>query len=295
MTDARGSSVTAPSTILAAPEWRTRAAAHEARVAAWIGPELARRSGGGKHPVMDFLFEYYRFRPARLRRWSPGLDVWMENASGFLRWPRFERRGALVGLPLDGVPPRRREGAAWILRLLERSAARPPMFGCFGMHEWAMVYEADDVRHRDTPLRLPHAEVRAVVESTPLRCSHFDAVRFFSTSARPLNLLRPSAETRGEHEQCGCLHANMDLYKWAFKLAPWIPAELTADCFELAVAAREIDMRASPYDVREFGYEPIPVETPAGRAEYSAAQRGIAERAAPLRTRLIAQLRRFAS
>ena len=35
-------------------------------------------------------------------------------------------------------------------------------------------------------------------------------------------------------EQPGCLHANMDLYKWAFKLAPFAPAELVADCFALA-------------------------------------------------------------
>ena len=25
---------------------------------------------------------------------------------------------------------------------------------------------------------------------------------------------------------------------------------------------RELDMRASPYDLRELGYEPVPIETP---------------------------------
>ena len=80
--------------------------------------------------------------------------------------------------------------------------------------------------------------------------------------ARPLNRLQPTRETVPALEQRGCLHANMDLYKWAFKLAPLTPAELTADCFELARDIREVDMRASPYDLRSLGYGPIAIETP---------------------------------
>jgi hypothetical protein len=80
----------------------------------------------------------------------------------------------------------------------------------------------------------------------------------------------------------------MDLYKWAYKLSPATPGELVADCFELAVEIRELDMRASPYDLREHGYEPVPIETPQGKAAYVAAQRGFAERGAVLRQRLLA-------
>ena len=58
------------------------------------------------------------------------------------------------------------------------------------------------------------------------------------------------------------------------------------DCLELAADARALDMRASPYDLRDYGFEPIAVETPAGRAEYVRAQQNIAERAAPLRATL---------
>jgi hypothetical protein len=43
-------------------------------------------------------------------------------------------------------------------------------------------------------------------------------------------------------------------------------------------------MRASPYDLRDYGFAPIAVETPAGRAEYVRAQQSVVERAAPLRT-----------
>jgi hypothetical protein len=79
----------------------------------------------------------------------------------------------------------------------------------------------------------------------------------------------------------------MDLYKWAYKIAPWIPAELVADTFELAVWAREIDMRASPYDLRHFGFEPIRIETLEGRAEYLELQQGVAQAAQTLRRRLL--------
>jgi hypothetical protein len=88
-------------------------------------------------------------------------------------------------------------------------------------------------------------------------------------------------------EQPGCLHANMDLYKWAYKLAPAIPSDLTADCFDLARAVRELDMRAAPYDLRPLGYEPVEIETPGGKAAYVEAQRDFGAQAQVLRRRLI--------
>ncbi len=80
----------------------------------------------------------------------------------------------------------------------------------------------------------------------------------------------------------------MDLYKWAYKLSPATPGELLADCFALAADVRELDMRASPYDLAEHGYPPVPIETPEGRAAYAAAQRTFAARGAALRERLLA-------
>jgi hypothetical protein len=52
-------------------------------------------------------------------------------------------------------------------------------------------------------------------------------------------------------------------------------------------------MRASPYDLSELGYSPVRIETPEGKQEYVAAQRTFAERGAPLRTRLIAEVERL--
>ena len=85
----------------------------------------------------------------------------------------------------------------------------------------------------------------------------------------------------------------MDLYKHAFRLSPMVGSDLVADCFELARDIRVLDMRASPYDLSGLGYEPVRVETPEGKQEYVAAQRVFAERAAPLRARLVASCDRL--
>ncbi len=121
----------------------------------------------------------------------------------------------------------------------------------------------------------------------PLRCSHFDAFRFFTADAAPRNAGKPRRDTQHDWEQPGCLHANMDLYKWSYKLSPLIDSETLLACLELAAAAREIDMRASPYDLSGYGYTPIAVEDAAGRAEYVRCQKDIATRAQPLRAALL--------
>ncbi|MCW3842193.1 3-methyladenine DNA glycosylase [Micromonospora yasonensis] len=273
-------------------DWQARRRAHEERVDAWLAPHLARRRSGVKHPVEDFLFTYYSHRPAQLRRWHPGAGVVLRDADPAEFGPDYRATTAGLTLDTDRVRGRRAESVTWIRTLLAATAGRPAHFGCFGMHEWAMVYRQtqDEVRHNAWPLRLSPAATAAVVEERGVRCSHFDAFRFFTPPARPLNLLTPTRESQHALEQPGCLHANMDLYKWAYKLCPLVPSELVADCFALAREIRALDMRASPYDLAGLGYPPVRVETPEGRAEYAAAQRGFAERAAVLRSRLLVAL-----
>jgi hypothetical protein len=238
--------------------------------------------------VYDFLFDYYSCRPAHLERWSPGVNVWLENASHTEfpeSWPMEERDGGLV-LTSPSLPGERLPGWLWITQLLTQTENRPAQLGCYGLHEWAMVYRSSEVRHAAQPLRLAPAALADFVESQALVCSHFDAFRFFTSGARPLNRLQLTRDTQHEMDQPGCLHANMDLYKWAYKASPWVPSELVADCFQLALKIRELDMRASPYDLRELGFEPVAIETEAGRETYAAAQAGFAEEAKPLRAKL---------
>ena len=120
-----------------------------------------------------------------------------------------------------------------------------------------MVYRSRRRPAQPLPLRLSPAETAEVVEERGVRCTHFDAFRFFTPAARPLNLLQPTRERSRDLEQPGCLHANMDLYKWAYKLSPLVRSELVADCFALAREIRELDMRASPYDLADLGYPPV--------------------------------------
>jgi hypothetical protein len=284
-------SATRPRPVLAPGEWMALAAAHAARIDRVTAPHRERRKRGQTHPVLDFLFTYYSETPGRLRRWHPGPGVVLAPSDGgpaphaHRRWYRTEDDGG-VALDTAAFLADRGETVGFVRRLLTATASRPAFTSCFGLHEWAMVYRDRQTRH-PLPLRLGPEGTDAVVESHPVRCSHFDAFRFFTPAAVGLNRLRPTRETQSDLEQPGCLHAGMDLYKWAYKLAPAVPGELLADCFELAVAIRELDMRASPYDLTAHGYAPVAIETPDGKAEYVAAQRAFAERGAALRQRLV--------
>jgi hypothetical protein len=267
--------------------WRRRAAAHTARLAPYVEPHLARRRAGEQHLVHDFLFSYYSQRPARLLRWHPGYGVALEEApeyDGLKGYSQGRVSTAYVATQLPLVES--------IHTLLSATAARPAHTGCFGLHEWAMVYRAEKTRHPQ-PLRLGSAGTDTVVEQHRIACSHFDAFRFFTDEAAPHNALSPGPDDRPAFEQPGCLHAGMDLYKHAFRLTPLVCSDLVADCFELAWDIRELDMRAAPYDLTPFGFEPVRIETPEGKQDYAAAQRVFAERGAPLRARLVEECERL--
>jgi hypothetical protein len=281
----------APLPLLAEGEWRARERAHVQRMRRWTVPYQERRSRGEKHPVLDFLFQYYPHRPSQLQRWQPGPGVVLggPGARSFLDRPGYREVEAGVVLDNAAFTEKRARLVHATLALLRATASRPARLNCFGLHEWAMVYRqpAREIRHDQLPLRLGSAGSDAVVESLGIRCGHYDAFRFFTAAARPLNRFQPTRASRPDLEQPGCLHANMDLYRAAYKLDPFVPAELIGDCFELAADIRELDMRASPYDLTALGYPPVPVETAAGRAEYVRAQAEFTRRSAPLRGRLI--------
>lgn len=305
-------------TLLGEDDWRARAAAHEQAADELTAGRRARARVGASHPVEDFLFTYYRLRPGELRRWHPGVGVALLGADERAGWRhhRIVRTAAGAAITVDGgALARDRSGLLSLLRrLLPATDAATPQFGCFGLHEWAMVYrpatplagplgamlpggsraaattsaEPDARRHRQWPLRLGQAGTDAVVEASTLRCSHYDAFRFFTPAAVPRNATTPDVDHRVANEQPACLHAGMDVYKWAYKLGPAVPGDLLLDAFRLARDIRAVDMRASPYDLRELGYQPIAIETAAGKAEYVAQQRLFADRGRPLRRRLAA-------
>ena len=96
------------------------------------------------------------------------------------------------------------------------------------------------------------------------------------------------------------MHASMDLFRYAVKLWPYMPSELLADALEVAIAARALDMRASPYDLSQwhstsasgFDLTPVRIETAEGRRQYQREQVALAARAQPVRRRMIAAYER---
>ncbi|WP_242504489.1 3-methyladenine DNA glycosylase [Promicromonospora panici] len=317
-----------PARVLLPEEWLPLATAHAERADALTAVWREARAAGRKHAIEDFLFTYYPTRITHLRRWHPGGGVALQlpdddgtgtpepGSPGYgaaapgaadpedrttWRWHTTVPHDAAVPGPTcgpsltvtldpDAFLADRGDTVRYVRELLSATASRPGTFGCFGLHEWAMVYrdrEAGRDQRHPLPLRLGHAGTDAVVEANPVRCSHFDAYRFFTPEATGRNQLRPTRATQVGLEQPGCLHANMDLYKWCLKLGPAVPGDLLLDAFELARDIRWTDMAASPYDVSEYGVAAVEIETPHGKAEYVRRQREYARRSKDLRRRLI--------
>lgn len=273
---------------MSAPVWRDRAQAHAQRVDALLGQHLKRRDAGIAHPVDDFMFSYYSYRPGQLRTWHPGYGVVLDGGSeryGHLRGYEITDDGG-ASVPQQYLTSQQRT-IRGIRNLLRATEQREASYSCFGLHEWAMVYRSDSTRHGQFGLRLGAKATDAVVDSHRIACTHFDAFRFFTEPAIPLNELQPTSATREAFEQPGCLHAGMDLYKHAYRLAPLIDSGLIVDCFAHAHAVRELDIRASPYDLRELGYQPVAIETAEGKAAYVRAQRSFEHSGQLLRARLI--------
>ncbi len=255
-----------------------------------------RRDRGERHPVEDFLFEYYPYPFSLIEQWHPGHGKalrFSDSEALPVRFnsPKYRIDGDMCYLDKTALSEKQLERLRWIANLLRATRNHLPNFACHGLHEWAMVYRAEQIRHASiAPLRLPQDQIDALIDSRPVVCTHHDAFRFFANQARPLNRIQPSLDTRPENEQPGCVHANMDLYKWAAKSMPWIGSDLLLETFRLAIELRDLDMRASPYDLSEWNMIPVKIETPDGRREYENEQRRLAAKAAALRTKLIGRL-----
>jgi hypothetical protein len=280
--------------------WRTLEDEHREIIRSFTVPFRERRSRNTSHPVYDFLFTYYAFPPGRLEQWHPGINVKLaapphaendhETAERYQRFAddvRYLCSDCCISLKPPHLTQSLHRRLPWVIALLSRIQNTPARFGCFALHEWAMVYKLpEERRHAGYPLRVTPDQLEEVVDTQKLRCTHFDAYRFFTPEAAPQNLFHLHSDTRMEFEQGGCIHASMDLYKWAFLFSPWVGSELLRECFLLAIRARELDMRSSPYELSSLGFAPIPIETESGRNEFVQAQRDLANSASQVRQKL---------
>jgi len=263
--------------------------AHVARINGLLGDFYEDRGRGIQHAILDFLVEYYSFRKSKLSLWTPGVGISVAHDPSEHIYGSFWKFADGVSIvAMEKLQLKKLTGLGWVLQLLKAVDNRPPVFHCYGMHEWAMVYKSENIRHPYLKLRLLHKKIDEFVESQPIGCSHVDAFRFFTEPARPLNKFQPNRDNQVDMDQPGCLHVTMDLYKWAYKGWPWISSDIIADALELAIDTRILDMQASPYDVSMYGYEAVQIETTDGRTAYAARQEALSRRAGPIRKRLIA-------
>ena len=265
--------------VLEEADWTVRAQAHRARVE-------------GVHRTASPPRDAWRAPP------GVGLPVHLLQPAGApaagLASRLRHRAGRRVGPPLPAGPAtspaptghgRRRSpgGAAGHRAVRGRAAARDRR-----AVPAARLLRPTRVGHGLPRRRRPPPGAAAAGAGRQRRGGGVDAVALQPFRRLPLlhrggrarNQGRPTRATQPDTEQPGCLHANMDLYRWCYKLGPLVDSELLVACLELAAAARELDMRASPYDLRRFGFDPIRIEEPSGRAEYVRCQGEIAARAA---------------
>ena len=288
--------------VLSREEWTRRERAHQDRVSRWTEPFLERRSRGEKHPVEDFLFTYYTLSPAQFTRWHPGPGVVLLDAPERADW-KFYRPATVAELAVPGAweaasgvvvdadafLAKRETAVKFTREILANTAAKSGTFDCFGLHEWAMAYRAEEngLRHENAGLRLGASGTDAVVEGHRIRCSHFDAFRFFQPQAVERNELQPTREAQRTMGQPWCLRDgdHRDLRPGALSFPVGRASHPTG--VELAWDVRVTDMEASPYDLADWGYEPVRIETPEGKAEYVRRQRAFAARGTELRHRLV--------
>ena len=173
--------------------------AHVERVDELTRGHRARAGGGIPHPVEDFLFTYYTLRPGQLRRWYPGAGVALADAPERAGW-RFhrvvpaagEQTGPTVFVDMPAFLLARGAQVAFTRRLLTATVSASGQFGCFGLHEWAMVFRQDEAQAAlGRPLRLGQAAPTRWSVTHQIRCTHYDAFRFFTPPARPRNMLQP--------------------------------------------------------------------------------------------------------
>lgn len=282
--------------VIGETEWMALSAAHLEAAQSFTLRPRKRRDRGERHPVEDFLFEYYPYPFSLIEQWQPGHGKTicfsdLESLPARFKGRRYRIEGDTCRLDKSAMTDKERARLHWIVSLMRATQNHSPNFACHGLHEWAMVYRAEEIRHSSlAPLRLPQDQIDALIDSRPVVCTHHDAFRFFAKQARSLNRLQPSLDTRHENEQPGCVHANMDLYKWAAKSMPWIGSDLHLETFRLASNLRDLDMRASPYDLSDWNVVPVKIETPEGRREYETEQRHLAEQAGFIRSKLIERI-----
>eukprot|EP01041_Mallomonas_annulata_P005090 gene5090-10186_t len=307
-------------TIIKQSDWHSAATDHRQIITDLLYPsndlpEKQRHHLIATHPIYNFMHRYYRFSANDLKKYSPGLGVTFETpistdtSDSNLFHPRFLQHDPIsetsTYIPFN-ISHTGIHGWPTLLRsydILTSTLKNKANYRCFGFHEWAMLYSGNSNKNNNENkeiiikkhqenlnLRISQEIINNVVESNQLYCTHFDAWRFFHKDAQILNHYNPiERNTQSLYEQPACIHANMDLFKYAYQAYPLISSRLLLKTLKLAIKARIIDMRASPYDVSQYTEcnPHIEVEVEAGRKVYIHEQEKLASQGYDIRRELI--------
>eukprot|EP00522_Entomoneis_paludosa_P012169 CAMPEP_0172446948 /NCGR_PEP_ID=MMETSP1065-20121228/6376_1 /TAXON_ID=265537 /ORGANISM="Amphiprora paludosa, Strain CCMP125" /LENGTH=403 /DNA_ID=CAMNT_0013198137 /DNA_START=41 /DNA_END=1252 /DNA_ORIENTATION=+ len=184
----------------------------------------------------------------------------------------------------------------WYRSVLTQTLQAEPILHCHGLHEWAMQYQPEGAPEPPSakyqahlPLRVPRDLINRVVERKGVHCTHVDALRYFAPAAGPLNHHGSNLDRTDQLrlEQPACVHAHMDLIKVGLKLQPFLSCELLANVVEVALAARTLDVAASPYNATAYGVGVVAIETSEGRAQYRQEQKQLMKRAEVVRIQML--------
>ena len=119
-------------TVLSPEQWQEQAELHRQRAESLTAEHLERRRAGRKHPIFDFLFEYYPTKPAQLARWHPGVGVLLEGNPPHAGWRDYTTFSDGVGVDVRSFWKRRKEALLYIETLLSSKPTRwwsPTTFG----------------------------------------------------------------------------------------------------------------------------------------------------------------------
>ena len=306
------SSVANDPKILKRIEWQSKAEEHAKLIYNMVYPpsnqyenDKERMHAVYGHPIYNFIHKYYSYSLKQISFYSPGMNILLEevhtkNDINHILSPDFFNSidsnkslcNGMYEIERNNLSNKKRKKFERSRDILLRTSIAPPHFSCFGLHEWAMLAKGDgkENKHQTLPLRVPQNVIDKMVQSKgALRCTHFDAFRFFHPDVTALNDVQLSRSNQLDTEQPGCVHATMDLFKYAYELYPLISADTLRDCLQVSLDARHIDMRASPYDcstVEGVG-DPIKIETAVGRKQYASEQEVLYKKSAPIRLELL--------
>ena len=312
---------TIPKTTISSKNWMNDAKKYKIDLFDLLYPKgtsyKLRIHGVSKHPIYNFLHTYYQYSFKAIELYSPGINIILQDAYGdnginelvSNKYCKYLNNDVYYTPSCIPSTTKKEKQHITFLKhnhnILRKTHQRSPFFGCFGMHEWAMVYDPDYSSTTTTTataeymnkykqqkylnFRISQSIINNVVSNSNLRCTHFDAWRFFQDDARIQNKHHLERYNQEEYEQPGCIHANMDLFKCATDIYPLIPSTLLLSCLELAINSRTIDMRASPYDVSSYSgcEDAIEIETNIGRQLYIKEQEKIYQQSIPIRHELL--------